>query len=160
MGGAALMGRTAEIRGMIATHVLCLPIVAAALYLLFRPVRRTEQTKGRVSGPPICTRAWIVTTNCSCSVTFTGVRDQREHIHHAKLNRTVTAGEAVDVWYDPDNPADADVSPPSRFLGWMLLIPFGGYLIYRWLRMWLVFNFRRFAAFKGLMRGMGLVRGL
>lgn len=84
-------------------------------------------------------------------------------------------GDVVDVWYnkgffskqfrkkspvcDPNNPTDADVQRPSRVVGWIMLVLFGGYLAFRWLKMWLVSRFRWFAAFEGVGDIASLIKG-
>lgn len=162
--GAALVGKVSEVQGLVVSHLICLPPVCIGLYILLRPIRRTERTKGRVTEKPACTAipATIVAqpngtttttgprTECSVSVAFTSVRDNQTYTFTAQMEREPAPGETVDVWYDPNNPTDAGIGETTRTIGWFLLVPFGCYLIYRWIKLVLVFKFRWFAAVEGV----------
>lgn len=53
--GAAVIGKASEIQGLVVSHLFCLPPICLGLYLLLRPILRTERTKGRITDKPACT---------------------------------------------------------------------------------------------------------
>lgn len=165
--GAAAIGKATEMYGLVISHVICVPMIIVALWLLFRPQHRTTRADGRVSQPPVCEGrvrprynillpcepGWArpnIPPSCTLQVEFTTNTGFVRTLHKQGGASTMKEGDTVDVWYNADDPNDADLSRPSRAGGWVMLLVFGGYLAYRWIKLALISRFRWLAAYEGV----------
>lgn len=158
----ASFGRISSIIGAIFATLISLIMIMVGILMIKSKDRHSKKETANVT-KVVCNPYQTIDnpprTNYSCDFTLQTSNGVEQY--HSDNERDYSNYKSLDIYYDPNNPSDIELSkPPLKIIGFVLFGLGLFILIGSWIGVWITQRYKAAAAASGIATGVNMIRNV